>query len=131
MNQIKKTLYIIAGCLSLALACLGIVAKFIPFLPFPTTPFLLLASFCFAKGSKQFDAWFRRTKIYQKYLSEYVKTGGMTIKQKCLILLASTIGITLAYVNVSSLVVRALLVIPALAQYGYFIFVIKTIKNEV
>ena len=53
-----KIIYVIAGLLAVAL---GFVGAFLPGLP--TTPFLLLASFCFAKGSRRFDRWFKSTKL--------------------------------------------------------------------
>ena len=46
--KIKKLLYVILGCIGLALGAVGAV---LPLLP--AFPFLLLAAFCFAKSSEK------------------------------------------------------------------------------
>lgn len=48
----KKRLLVAAGFLSLFLGFIGI---FLPLLP--TTPFLLLAAFCFSRGSERWHQW--------------------------------------------------------------------------
>ncbi|MEJ6003577.1 YbaN family protein [Paucibacter soli] len=48
----QRLLWVLAGVASLAL---GIVGIFVPLLP--TTPFVLLAAFCFARGSTRCEAW--------------------------------------------------------------------------
>ncbi|MDA4845418.1 YbaN family protein [Hoeflea poritis] len=51
-NRLQCYLWLAAGCISLALGIIGIV---LPLLP--TTPFLLLAAFCFARGSEKLHSW--------------------------------------------------------------------------
>jgi len=48
----QRALWVAAGGLSLAT---GIVGAFLPLLP--TTPFVLLAAFCFARGSARVERW--------------------------------------------------------------------------
>ena len=82
MNKVKKYMYVILGLLAFAIGAIGVV---LPVLP--TTPFLLLASFCFVRGSEKFDRWFKSTKIYQKHLESFVEERAMTLKQKVTLLL--------------------------------------------
>ena len=56
--KIKKLLYVILGCIGLALGAVGAV---LPLLP--AFPFLLLAAFCFAKSSEKLHRWFTGTKL--------------------------------------------------------------------
>ena len=76
-----KVVLIILGFISMGIGIVGIVAPILP-----TTPFLLLASFFFAKGSKRFHDWFISTKIYKKYLESFVQSKAMTLKNKFTIL---------------------------------------------
>ncbi|AYW50396.1 DUF454 domain-containing protein [Tetragenococcus halophilus] len=65
----KKYFLIIVGLLSFVLGSLGAI---LPILP--TTPFLLLAGFCFARSSEKFNQWLKQTKLYQFYCADYVET---------------------------------------------------------
>ena len=48
----QRALWLLAGWLALVT---GIVGIFLPLLP--TTPFVLLAAFCFSRGSERWEAW--------------------------------------------------------------------------
>ena len=123
MNKVKKTFYIIIGLLAFTLGAIGVI---IPVLP--TTPFLLLASFCFVKGSKRFDNWFKETKIYKKHLENFVNTRAMTLKQKvCTLLFADTM-ILIAMYFVDNLHARFAMLAIILFKLYYFTFKIKTLK---
>ena len=123
MNKIKKSLYIIVGLISFGLGAIGVI---LPVLP--TTPFLLLASFCFVRGSDKFDRWFKETKIYKKHLENFVNNRAMTLKQKvCILLFADTMILTAMYF-VNNLHARIAMVVVILFKLYYFTFKIKTIK---
>lgn len=125
MDKIKKIIYITLGLISFVLGAIGVI---LPVLP--TTPFLLLASFCFVRGSEKFDKWFKSTKIYKKHLENFVRDKAMTLKQKITILIFADIMIAFPLVILDSLHVKLLLITVILCKYYYFIFKIKTIKSD-
>lgn len=93
----KKIFYVSLGLLSLGL---GILGAFLPILP--TVPFVLLAAFCFARGSHRMDAWLRTTQIYrQTMLLMGNGRRGMTIAQKLRIMLPITtlMGISILLID--------------------------------
>lgn len=125
MNKIKKSLYVIVGIISFGLGAIGVV---LPILP--TTPFLLLSSFCFVRGSERFDRWFRGTKIYKKHLESFVNNRVMTMKQKITILLFADFMLMFPLIILDSIWAKALIVAVMLTKYWYFMFKIKTVKKE-
>lgn len=125
MNKIKKFLYIVVGLISFALGAIGVV---LPILP--TTPFLLLSSFCFVRGSEKFDRWFRETKIYKKHLESFVNNRAMTMKQKITILLFADFMLMFPLIILDSIWLKGLIIVLMLTKYWYFMFRIKTLKVE-
>lgn len=125
MNKIKKCFYIIIGFIALALGAIGVV---LPVLP--TTPFLLLASFCFVKGSDKFDRWFKGTKLYKKHLDGFVKNREMTLKQKIVILVFADTMMMIPVILIDSTIMRVSILLVIVVKLWYFIFRIKTVKKE-
>jgi uncharacterized protein len=125
IGAIKKVAYLFFGFLFLGL---GIVGILLPLLP--TTPFLLLASFFFVRGSKKFDVWFKGTTIYKNHLEEFVRNRAMTLKQKATITLFASSVIAVSFVLVDYIWIRVLLVLIVIYKYYYFIFKIKTLSEK-
>jgi uncharacterized protein len=125
MKKFRKQIYVLLGLIAVALGTLGAI---LPILP--TTPFLLLALYCFSKGSERWHNWFIKTKLYKKYLEDYVQKRAMTLKQKVAILLFADVMMAFPLVMVDKLFVRIMIIIVLLTKYYYFIFRIKTIKPD-
>lgn len=118
-----KLLWLMIGIVSMVLGAIGVV---LPVLP--TTPFLLLASFCFAKGSDRFHKWFIGTKLYKKHLESFVTSRSMTLKTKLCILLPASAMLILAMLAMSNIYGRVLIVFLIIFKYIYFFTRIETVK---
>ncbi|ATD55628.1 YbaN family protein [Clostridium chauvoei] len=125
MNKLKKGFYITVGLICVILGSIGVI---LPILP--TTPFLLLASFCFVRGSDRFDRWFKGTKLYKKHLESFTTNRSMTLKAKISILLFADIMMAFPLIIIDNLVVKVVLILVILFKFYYFIFRIKTIKEK-
>ena len=111
-----------------AFVCLGIGAVGVVLPILPTTPLLLLSSFCFAKGSERFHRWFCGTKLYQKHLDSFVKERAMTLKTKLCILLPASAMLLLAFLMMGNLPGRIFIVCLIIFKYVYFLKKIRTIR---
>ena len=123
--KIKKLLYVILGCIGLALGAVGAI---LPLLP--AFPFLLLAAFCFAKSSEKLHRWFTGTKLYKNNLESYVKRRGMTWKTKIRIMITVTVLMSIGFIMMHAVPVgRIVLACVWVFHILYFVFWVKTIKQ--
>ena len=125
--KLKQVTFLIIGCLSLALGCVGIV---LPILP--TVPFFLVTVFCFANSSQRLHDWFIGTQMYKKHLDSFVKKKGMTVRTKAGILVPVTLLMAVGFF----LMLRKELVVPCVilaviwvCHVVYFSFGVKTITE--
>lgn len=118
-----KLLWLMIGIVSMVLGAIGVI---LPVLP--TTPFLLLASFCFAKGSDRFHKWFIGTKLYKKHLESFVTSRSMTLKTKLCILLPASAMLILAMLAMSNIYGSVFIVFLIIFKYIYFFTRIETVK---
>ena len=90
--KLKKTLWIILGCIGAGLGAVGAVVPMIP-----AFPFLLLASVSFGKSSEKLQTWFTGTQIYKNNLESYVKGQGMTRAAKIRVIIMVTILMSVGF----------------------------------
>ena len=125
--NIKKILYIIVGCVSVALGAVGAVLPFIP-----SVPFLLLAAFCFARSSERLNTWFVGTKLYRDNLADYTAGRGMTKKAKIRIMSTVTLlmSIGLILMGLKGIVIGCVVLLCVwVFHLIYFVFIVKTIPS--
>ncbi|WMT40226.1 YbaN family protein [Paenibacillus sp. D2_2] len=120
-----KYLYVTLGFLFLGLGAVGV---FLPVLP--TTPFLLLASFFFSKGSNRFHRWFCDTKLYKEHLEEFINSRSMTLRAKIGILILATSMMTVSFIVMQNWIGRGCILLLISFMYYYFIFRIKTVEKS-
>ena len=75
--KVKETLYVGSGLLMVGLGAAGIV---LPLLP--TTPFLLLAAFLFARSSRRLHDWLLNQPQLGPYIHAFRDKTGLTRAQK-------------------------------------------------
>ena len=69
-SSFVRALYVVLGFTALALGIAGVV---LPVLP--TTPFVLLAAACFARGSTRFHDWLLAHALFGPMISEWQQYG--------------------------------------------------------
>ena len=106
---------------------IGMIGIVLPVLP--TTPFLILASVCFVKGSKKFDLWFRNTSICRNYAEDFINDRSMTLRRKVGLMMFSDFMLAFPLVILDSIYIRIFIVSVIIFKYYYFIFQIKTKKE--
>ncbi|MCX0499539.1 DUF454 family protein [Erwinia billingiae] len=101
----KRIILLIIGWLAMALATLGVI---LPLLP--TTPFLLLAAWCFARSSPRFHHWLLHRSPFGPYLRHWLKHRALPPKAKGRMVVFTVITFAVSLWLVNILWVRLLLV---------------------
>jgi len=124
LHSIKKYLLIFLGSLSVAF---GVIGVFVPVLP--TTPFLLLASFCYLRSSKRMHNWLINHKIFGSYIYCYLNYRAVSKKTKigAMMFLWSTLMVSM--VLVESLHIRLFLVAVGIGVTVH-LMLLKTLSSE-
>ena len=73
MEKLKKIFWLVLGIIFLGLGIVGVV---LPILP--TTPFMLLATFCFAKSSKRLHSWLVNHRTFGPAIQNWHKHGAIS-----------------------------------------------------
>ncbi len=122
----KRIIYISVGLLCVGLGALGVI---VPGLP--TTPFLLLASWCFYHSSQRLQDWLLKSWL-GVYIRSYHRRGGMTFAQKagaCGIMAAMVLLSVIFFIPKDSV---AKIIVPIAGAAGILtvIFAVPNAKEE-
>lgn len=120
-----KPFYNVAGVLAVLLGILGL---FLPLLP--TTPFLLLASWCFARGSSRLHRWLLSHRVFGEYLRNFEAGRGIPLKAKILATVMLWTSLLLALRRFDSPAIPALLVLTGACVSIYLWRFLPTLRLD-
>lgn len=105
---------VVLGWLAVVLATLGVV---LPLLP--TTPFLLLAAWCFARSSPRFHAWLLYRSWFGPYLRHWQDHRALPpgVKGKAVVMIVLTFAISLWLVDMMWVRVLLLTIMAVLLTF--------------
>jgi uncharacterized membrane protein YbaN (DUF454 family) len=119
-----KWFYILLGTLSVGLGFVGI---FVPVLP--TTAFLLLAAWFYARSSERFYNWLLGNRLFGKYLTSYLEGRGVSLKTKILSLSVLWITIIISVIFFVENIYVDLLLLAIAAGVSYHILKLPVDKG--
>lgn len=122
-NRPLKWFYITLGTLSVGIGFVGI---FVPVLP--TTAFLLLAAWSYARSSERFYNWLLGNRLFGKYLSAYLEGKGVPLKTKILSLSMLWIAILSSVIFFVDNIYVDLLLIAIAVAVSYHILTLPVYK---
>jgi uncharacterized membrane protein YbaN (DUF454 family)/spermidine synthase len=96
-RELKRRLLVAAGFVFVGIGVVGVV---VPLLP--TTPFLLLAAYCFLRGSPRWHAWLLGNRLVGGYLQDYLTHRAVPQRTKivAIAVLWSSIGVSIIVIRV-------------------------------
>jgi hypothetical protein len=113
------------GIIALGLGALGIV---LPLLP--TTPFLLLASACFARGSTRLHNWLRTNPMFGRYLADWEDGKGIPARGKAVVLILMWASLGYSMTRVPHLALQILLACIGLGVSVYLLCYVPTFRRR-
>lgn len=123
-SRLKRILFLILGSVSVLLGSIGIL---VPVLP--TTPFLLLAAYCYLRSSHPLYDWLIHHKILGKYIYHYLEHKAVPLQTKIGAILILWASLTASMILVDNPVVRFILAGIGLAVTVH-ILSLKTVRPD-
>ncbi|MEM7060105.1 MAG: YbaN family protein [Pseudomonadota bacterium] len=78
-----RIIWVLAGWMAFGL---GLIGAFLPLMP--TVPFMLLAAFCFARGSERFHAWLTNHPRFGPGIRNWQQHGAISRRAKVMAVVA-------------------------------------------
>lgn len=116
-----RFLFVTVGVISLVLGIVGVVTPVLP-----TTPFILLSGYCFARGSQRFHDWILNHRYFGPIIRAFRDEKRIPLKAKILatVMIVVTMSVTWIFF------VKKIYAIAAMATVGLIVVIyIWTFKN--
>jgi len=123
-SVLKRSLYLVAGTIFLAIGCVGIV---VPILP--TTPFLLLSAACYYKSSERMHRWILNNRWFGNYIRNYKEGRGLPLKTKIFTLTLLWIVISYSALFVVSMFVIQVVLFAIAVGVSIHLITLPTFKQ--
>jgi uncharacterized protein len=117
---LKKMFFICLGTLSLGM---GIIGIFVPLLP--TTPFILLTAYLYARSSPQLYKLLLTNKVFGKYLDNYRQGRGIPLITK--IISISLLWLSILY---SNFFLIEIVLLKAIFSYTAMVVTVHILGNK-
>lgn len=126
LPNFRKYMYISAGTLFLVIGSIGI---FVPILP--TTPFLILTTACYMKGSKKMYYLIINNRIFGNFIKNYYERNGISVQAKIFSIsfLWLTISFSIFFI-LNDIWIKSILFIIAITVTIHVLSIKKRRKNE-
>ncbi|HHT10770.1 MAG TPA: DUF454 domain-containing protein [Candidatus Atribacteria bacterium] len=124
MKPVARYLFIILGVIFLGL---GVIGVFLPILP--TTPFLLLTSFCFLRSSKRLYNWLINHRIFGLFIYNYLTYKAATRNTKIGTLIFLWVSLFISSLFISQISIKLLLLAVGIGVTIH-IYSLKTLAQK-
>ncbi|HEY7914207.1 MAG TPA: YbaN family protein [Blastocatellia bacterium] len=124
MSPVTKIILNLTGSLCVGLAVLGI---FLPLLP--TTPFLLLASACYVRGSERLHRWLMNNRVLGKYIRNIQQRRGIPLRAKIVTIALLWASIAFSVYSFDMIIVQSILILIAICT-STLILRMRTLKEN-
>lgn len=98
---------------------LGVAGAILPLLP--ATPFLLLASWCYVRGSDRLHHWLMNHRYLGTYIRNFTEHRAMPMRAKIVTIIVLWVSITFSIIAIDRLPVRIVLALTAVCTTTYIL----------
>ncbi len=125
-NSPSKLLLIVLGWVFVGLGVIGI---FLPLMP--TTIFMIIAAWCFARSSDKFYKWLIYHPRFGKTIRDFHERKGMTLKSKISAIVMMVLAISISAIFFTQKIFVRIILFSIAIGVAVYIASLKTIKSDI